>query len=132
MLQHSSRPQCHSAVYLEWHFILLDSGPARPLPVLTEWSAPIPAWWSLVKDQPCSPRTSPTVQMERSQHVCGQYSSTQTGPVGGVWAALLDCLAFGTYFPANVTLTEQPRRRNRPAMLLAVHCVSVNQQHPTA
>ena len=39
--------------------------------------------------------------MSLCQHVCGQYSSTQTGPVGGVWAALLDCLAFGTYFPAS-------------------------------
>ena len=49
-----------------------------------------------------------------------------------VWAALLDCLAFGTYFPAGVALTEPPRRWNRPAVLLAVYCVSVNQQHPTA
>ena len=65
----------------------------------------------------------------QGQHVCGQYSSTQSGPVGGVWAALLDCLAFGTYFPAGVALTEPPRRRSRPAVLLAVHCVS---EKPTA
>ena len=76
--------------------------------------------------------SAPIVQMERSQHVCGQYSSTQTGPVGGVWAALLDCLAFGTYFPAGVALTEPPRRRNRPAVLLAVHCVAEDQPHLTA
>ena len=49
--------------------------------------------------------------MERSQHVCGQYSSTQTGPVGGVWAALKDCLAFAKYIPARVALTEPPRSR---------------------
>ena len=76
--------------------------------------------------------SAPTVQMERSQHVCGQYSSTQTGPVGRVWASLLDCHAFGTYFPAGVALTEPPRRRNRPAVLLAVHCVTEDQPHLTA
>ena len=86
LLQHFSRPQCgggREGGYPAWHFVLLHRGPARPLPLLTEWSAPIPAWWSLVKDQPCMPRTfmgsgsAPTVQMERSQHVSGQYSSTQ-------------------------------------------------------
>ena len=41
----------------EWHFTLLHRGPVRPLPLLSEWSAPIPARWSLVKDQPCAPRT---------------------------------------------------------------------------
>ena len=117
-------------VYPEWHFTLLHRGLARPLPLLTEWSAPIPALWSLVTGQPRTPRTftgsgsAPTAQMEHSQHVCGQYSSTQTGLVGGVWAAFKDCLAFGTYFPAGVALTEPPRSRSRPAVLLAVHCVS--------
>ena len=71
LLQHCSRLQCRAGVYPAWHFTLLHRGPARPLPLLTEWSAPIPAWWSLVKDQPCMPRTltgsgsAPTVQMQR-------------------------------------------------------------------
>ena len=76
--------------------------------------------------------SAPAAQMSLCQHVSGQYSSTQTGPVGGVWAALLDCIAFGTYFPAGVALTEPPRSRNRPAVLLAVHCVTEDQPHRTA
>ena len=43
LLQHGSRLQCRAAVHPAWHFILLHRGPARPLPQLTEWSAPIPA-----------------------------------------------------------------------------------------
>ena len=50
--------------------------------------------------------SAPTAQMATCRCTCGQHSSTQTGPVGGVWAALKDCLAFGTYFSAGVTLTE--------------------------
>ena len=47
--------QCRAGVYPAWHFTLLHRGPARPLPLLTEWSAPIPAWRSLVMGQPCTP-----------------------------------------------------------------------------
>ena len=97
-------------------------------------SAHAPACWSLVTGQPHTHQTAftgsgvcTTAQMATSQRTCGQYSSTQA-----VWAALKDCLAFGTYFPAGVALTEPPWRRNRPAVLLAVHCVTEDQPHLSA
>ena len=64
----------------------------------------------------------------QGQHVCGQYSSTQSGQRNGVGHPLGD-LAFGTYFPAGGSSPESSRRRSRPAVLLAVHCVS---EKPTA
>ena len=45
LLQHCSRLQCRPAV--NWHFIFLHRGPARP---------PAPAY-GIVKNQPCMPRT---------------------------------------------------------------------------
>ena len=50
---------------------MLHRDPARPLPLCAEFSAPIPAWWSVVKGQPRLTRTftgsgsASTVQMER-------------------------------------------------------------------
>ena len=64
----------------------------------------------------------------QGQHVCGQYSSTQSGQRNGVWPPACD-LKFGTYFPAGGSSPESSRRRSRPAVLLAVHCVS---EKPTA
>ena len=53
------------------------------------------ACWSLARGLSSYPVADQHSQMATCQHTCGQFSSTQTGPVGGVWAALNDRLAFG-------------------------------------
>ena len=53
----------------------------------------------------------PTAQISLCQNVSGQYSSTQTGPVEGVWAAILD-------FPCRSGLdrtTKEPEPTGRAA-----------------
>ena len=127
--------QCRSGVYPEWHFILLHRGPARPLPLPTGHPAHPPACWSLVTGQQRTHHTAFTGSGVCTHCPSGNvsaHSSTQTGPVGGVWAELKDCLAFGTYFPAEVALTEPPTRGNRPAVLLAVQCGTEDQLHLAA
>ena len=76
--------------------------------------------------------SAPTAQWQRVGTLVGSTAAHRPARWGGVWAALKDCLAFGTYFSAGVTLTEPPRRRNRPAALRAVHCVTEEQPHLVA
>ena len=131
------RTSCDAHVLhvVSWHFTLLHRGPARPLPLLTEWFAPIPAWRSLVMGQPCTPRTftgngsAPTVQMERKVSSFVDSTAAHSLARGTGCGRPLGDLEFGTYFPAGGSSPESSRRRSRPAVLLAVHCVS---EKPTA
>ena len=94
--------------------LLRDLIPSRPPFILqassksagldTAMSAPLPAWWSLVKDQPCTPRTL------YGQWVCTHFpngATAQKRAARGTWpeergaAARLVTLAFGMYFPAG-------------------------------
>ena len=77
LLQHYPRLQCFAGVYPAWHFTLLHTGPACTLPILTEFSAPIPAWWSLVKGQPCTPRTCAGSGSVATAHMEPLYRSGQ-------------------------------------------------------
>ena len=116
------------------HFF--TGGPARPLPLLTEWSAPIPAWRSLVswashvrRELLRAMGLHPLSKLSaRSARLWTVQQHTVWPEERGVAAPLGD-LEFGTYFPAGGSSPESSRRRSRPAVLLAVHCVS---EKPTA
>ena len=62
----------------------------------------------------------PTAQMAQSQHVCGQHSSTQSGPVGRVWPPACVTSSSGrTSLPGDPRSNPQSAGTDRPCCLLS-------------
>ena len=122
---------------LTWTTAFLHRGPARPLPPPTEHAAHAPACWSLVAGQSRTPVTSyagNVVYALWGLHPQPKWRSVSTSVDSTAAHRLARWEGCGppSNFPAGVALTEPLRRRNRQAVLLAVHCVTEDQPHLTA
>ena len=66
-------------------------------------------------------------QMAQSQHVCGQYSSTQTGQRNGVWPPAWTASRSGrTSRPGDPRSNPQGAGTDRPRCLLPTACLKTN------
>ena len=95
-------------------------------------SAPLPAWWSLVKDQPCTPRTFCAVGL----HPEPLYRSGQQGVHQHCWpeergaaVRLVTSRSGCTSRPGDPR--PNPQGADRPYLLLSIR-EKCHQQRPTA
>ena len=71
--------------------------------------------------------SAPTAQMAQSQHVCGQYSSTQSGQRNGVWPPACVTSRLGrTSRPGDPRPNPQGAGTDQPCCLLSTACLSTN------